>query len=419
MMERRTLLKGLLAASMTTALPGALRARPPTQLNALLLAMGDPGIAKILRIYEAENADITFKDEQLPFGQIFSTIEVRLQARNELPDVFIVDGPLTASYTARGHLAPLDDIVKDAAGRYTAPALAQGVVNDHLMSLPLENSTVVMLANLDLFEKAGVTPPSDDPAKRWSWDEVRQAGKAIARPDEGIWGFGFHYSDSPYMILPMPQSLGAVAISKDGVTATGYVDSAPFVEAISVYGKLFTDRIAPAGVYNYNIALEMFVTGKVGMFIGVMSDVTAAANRKDLKWSTAPMPYFPKGRPVTPTGSWHLGINPRTRNREAASMFVKALSTSKYVEAYFSLRQNPPVLEESWTTLQAQLSTPGWKIARHEILNTAVPRPVMPGWLEYDSILRLALREIQGGADVGPRLHTAALQMDRELKKYR
>src|SRR3982074_2942588 len=71
MMERRTLLKSLLATSLTAALPGALRARTSTQLNALLLAMGDPGIAKILRMYEAENVDVTFKDERLPFRQIF------------------------------------------------------------------------------------------------------------------------------------------------------------------------------------------------------------------------------------------------------------------------------------------------------------------------------------------------------------
>jgi len=48
-----------------------------------------------------------------------------------------------------------------------------------------------------------------------------------------------------------------------------------------------------------------------------------------------------------------------------------------------------------------------------------VPRPKTPGWREYEDLLRLAFRDIQGGAEVAPRMSRAAKDIDRELAKYR
>ncbi|WP_169731109.1 ABC transporter substrate-binding protein [Marinomonas ushuaiensis] len=375
-------------------------------------------MAGLLSDAAATTDGITVTSEQLPFGQLFSAIEVRLQARNENPDLFFVDGPMTASYTMRGHLTALDDILPDASEIYTSAALQQGMVAGKLMSVPIESSTVVMLVNNSLFEAAGIEAPTNDPADRWTWEEVLAAGKTISELDESTWGFNFHYSDSPYMALVMPQSNGATLIGEDGVTATGYVDSPKFVEAMSTYAELYNTGIAPAGMYDYSLALELFLNGKVGMFAGVVSDAIAAEGRDGLDFTVAPMPYFEGGTPVTPTGSWHVGINPRTEHPEEAAKLVQALASPEFISAYFDKRANPPVLTEAWDSMSEKLDTPLWTLARYEIQNTAMARPSIGGWLEYDSILRNALREIQSGSDVAERLSAAAVEMNRELKKY-
>jgi multiple sugar transport system substrate-binding protein len=98
---------------------------------------------------------------------------------------------------------------------------------------------------------------------------------------------------------------------------------------------------------------------------------------------------------------------------------MRAFADPAMIELQARLRPNPPVIRSVWDALGTALDTPGWRIMRHELSETAVPRPATPGWREYEDILRIAIREITGGAEAGPRLQRAARDIDRELAKYR
>jgi multiple sugar transport system substrate-binding protein len=78
-----------------------------------------------------------------------------------------------------------------------------------------------------------------------------------------------------------------------------------------------------------------------------------------------------------------------------------------------------PVLQSSWTKQAEILDSPQWRIAHHELDNTAVVRPATPGYREYEDVMRVALRDITAGADVKTQLSRAAQRIDRELQKYR
>jgi multiple sugar transport system substrate-binding protein len=86
---------------------------------------------------------------------------------------------------------------------------------------------------------------------------------------------------------------------------------------------------------------------------------------------------------------------------------------------WFKLRPYPPVLNAVWNKMQDAFSADPWKIARHDLENAAVPRPATPGFREYEDVLRVALRDIQTGADVQRTLTAAAQKIDREIAKYR
>ena len=49
----------------------------------------------------------------------------------------------------------------------------------------------------------------------------------------------------------------------------------------------------------------------------------------------------------------------------------------------------------------------------------AEPRPLTPGYLEYEEILSDAFEDIRNGADAGEALSGAADRIDREMEKYR
>ena len=420
MMNRRSLLKSGAALGVALSLPTVLRAQSATTMDLMCTAWPEAQQIPMWEYFEATNPGMKLALERMPAAQLISALEVRLQARNASPDVFFVDGPLTASYAVRGHLRPLDGIFGGDLSRWTKAPLAQGSYDGELMSLPMFSSSNLLFINTALFEKAGVPVPSADPADRMTWEETLEIARKLTDAAAGIWGLTFEVADQSYQAITFPQSKGAEVISPNGLTATGYVDSPKFVAAMQFYQDLWIkEKVSPPGVFDNNLALEMFAGGRAAMFLSSTQVISTLLARDGLKWTAVPMPYFDGGIPVTPTGSWHMGFNPRSTRPEAQEVFAKALAEPEFVARFFKLRPNPPVAAAAWDLLSEELSAPYWQIVRYEMDHTATPRPMTPGWLEYDSIMKVAFREIQGGTPVEPRLQKAAADLDRELAKYR
>ena len=358
--------------------------------------------------------------ERLPITELFRTLEVRLQARNELPDVYLVDGPLTASYAARGHLLALAEMLAGDLDRFVPTTLMQGTYNDQLFAMPLGTSSQLLFYNKKLFSEAGIEAPSADPEARMTWEDLLPIAQRLTKPEISQFGFTFE-NTNPYQLLPIPLSKGAEVIGPDGLTAVGYVDGKGMVDAMTWYQDLFqTRKVGPVGTFQTGVTQEMFGSGKLAMIVGGTWNLIGFKNFGNLDFGVAPHPYFAGGKAVTPTGSWHIGINPRTAHIEEAKAFVKWLSTREAMNLWFDLRQYPPSLEEIWKErASTTFVDPAWEIVRYELANTATPRPPTPAYREYEDFLRTAMQDIQTGADVSDALSRAAQSIDREMRKYR
>ena len=420
MKTRRQFLGSGVALGATLATPGLLRAQGTTDLDLTAVYWPDEQTLPMYEFFESKHPGIKIVPERLPFSQLIPTLEVRLQARTATPDVFFVDGPLTASYTVRGHLEPIAPIFGGDVSRFTKAALRQGTWQGELMSLPLMSSSMLMFVNVDLFKEAGLEIPTTEIASRWTWAQTLEAAKKLTNAEKGIWGLTFEMADRPFQALSFAQSNGAQVISDDGLTATGYINSPEAVEAYKFYQSLYqSEGVSPPGSFDSGLNPEVFGTGRSAIFIATTQAMSIFKKYPDLNWAAAPMPYFEGGTPVTPTGSWHMGLNPRSEKKDAALEYIRAIAEVDYDTRMFGLRPSPPVLNASWDALSTELGTPAWEIVKYEVNNTAIPRPATPGYREYESVLNLAFREIQGGADVQQRLDTAARDIDRELDKYR
>lgn len=386
-------------------------------LEVLWMGWDATQVDPLMQAFEDANPGIKLEYSRIPFGELFSTIEIRLSARNPSPDILIVDGPLTASYASRGYLMDLTDAFAGEMDRFTEAAVDQGMWEGRLYSAPFVSSMEVMYYNVDLFEAAGIKPPSANPDQRWTWERIYEAAKTIRQLEGDPWGFVFEQSDGPYQILPLPVSNGAQVISDDGLTASGYVDSPKFIEAMEFYQSLFENDVTPA-VHKLSIGQEIFGSGQAGMMVGgTWGAQQLDDNFPDLNWAVAPFPYFEDGTPVTPTGSWHIGVNARTEKEEAALTFVRWMSSDEAGELFFGLRSYVPIQRALFDTVLPENDT--WSIIRYELDNTAVPRPKTPGYRQYEDILRRAFQDIDAGADVTQTLQDAAAEIDEQLKEYR
>jgi len=376
-------------------------------------------VTPLVNAFEQQSS-IKLAVERLPISELFRTLEIRLQARNALPDVYLVDGPLTASYAARGHLLDLGEMLGGELERFLPTALAQGTYDGKLYAMPIATSSPVLYYNKKLFAEAGIPLLSMEPEERISWEELLPIAQELTKPEIAQFGFAFEFVN-PYQLLCLPQSLGVEVIGPDGLTASGYVDSEAMIEVFSWYQDLYQKhKVSPIGVFQGAIAQEMFGQGKLAMLAGGTWNLGTFQKYSDLDYGVAPHPYFAAGRAVTQTGSWHIGINPRTAHLEASQDFVKWMATKEAMSLFFDLRQYPPVLKEIWEDrATTDFVHPAWSIVQYELANTAVPRPATPAYREYEDFFKIAMQDMQTGSDVRESLVRAAASIDREMRKYR
>ncbi|HEW90918.1 MAG TPA: extracellular solute-binding protein [Thermotogaceae bacterium] len=377
-----------------------------------------------------------------PFRELFQAIETRMQAKSVSPDVFEVDSPLSLSYYVRGYTEPLDAYFSeeelDKLKKKMFPATVKiAEWNGKLLNLPFENSSQVMYINKDLFRKAGIEPPKMDVNDRWTWEQVVDAAIKIQKTikkEEGkeVWGLLFGQVSRPYQMLAIPQSLGAGSgVSPDGYHVVGYLNNDGWKKAMKWwYDVCNTYKIVPKGVTPEETTY-LFLSGKVAMLVQGTWDIpTILQSEKQgelgFEWGIAPHPYFKDGKPVTPTNSWHLAVNPNSKKIKAGIEFLKFMSREDIIADWFRavgqlvanreamtrvIQTDPKYKEFPWNSYS--------KIVLYELQNTAEPRPKTPFYLEWEDLVAKCFEDIRNGADPVQTLERYTQIIERLAQKYR
>jgi len=394
------------------------RTRAATALKVVFNAWPADQIKPLFAGFAAANPAITADMEAVPTADLLQTLDTRLGARTVEPDLYSCESQFTASYAVHGHALALDDIIDEK--RFVKAALDAARFRRKLYSAPFASSCQLMFYNRALFREANLEPPPADVSKRWSWERVVEAGRHMADPAKRRWGLVFEQPERPYQMLPFGESLGGTAMSAVGLQATGHLDGPEFVEGFSFLQRMYTEwKIVPPGLADETATADLFGTGQAAMFIGgTWNFDNLPRNYKQLDWGVAPHPSFARGKPATPTGSWHIAINPRTVNRDAAVRFVNYMTGDDAQIMWFRLRPHPPVLLSVWGKIPEAFATDGWRIVHSELEHAAVPYPASPGYREFDDLLGVTLREMQTGGNVALLLTAAARRIDAQLDKY-
>lgn len=399
----------------------------------------------VIEAFEAANPGVRINLEGFPFRQLFETIEIRMQASSPDIDILAVDSPLTASYTARGFLQPLNDFFTDEeiANTWVEASVEAGSWDGQLMSAPVNNSAQFLYFNRRYFAEQGIEPPpalfpgaGGSPEvieavtkNRWTWDQVVDAAKQLTLDTNGdgrtdVWGFHFHQVNRAYQILALPESLEQPSISEDGLTTDGYLNSEKWVQAATFYRDLFnTWEVSPKGVAAEQSS-ELFSSGGAAMYLATVSQLPLLLEVRDLDFGIAAHPYFQEGRVATPTGSWHVGVSAFSEHQDEAAAFVKFLTASSegsriWYDAYGDFPVTQELLDFIETSEEtSQFPDSAFRLAVHEARNTAVPRSRTPGYLEFEDILSTTLEDIRNGAEPQQVLNTAVERIDRGLERY-
>ncbi len=423
MLLKRVLFIGLLLAIVVT--PSL--AQDQTVVTWLMLGWG--GAEEVVAAFEAENPDIDVEIEQVPFNALFEQIQVRLAAGSAQPDVISVDVPLVAGYGLRGWLLPLDEyFIMGEQDDWLEAALDAGSYNGELLAAPVSTSTQLLFYNADVFEAAGIDTPGQD--ERWTYEYIAEIAPQLTldADDDGVndvWGFTWEQTNRIYQLQQLANGLGGDAIGDDGLTVDGVINSQAWIDGFTYYSDMF--NVLGAAPQDDTVgASDLFASGKLAMYIAGPWNINRLAGNEDVgfNWGVSRHPYFEEGEIVTPTGSWHIGINKNTENRDAAAKLVHFISTGEGAELWWRIGSGDMPAQKSVLALFAtaeQFEEPplsNWRVAADEATVGAVPRAVSPGFLEYEQILQNTFSDIRNGQDVEEALNLAVARISSEMDKY-
>ncbi len=419
-----------------------------TTLHWLTLSDGawPASVKKVIAAFEAENPDIKVELDLYPFRQLFETIEVRMKAQDSDVDLISVDVPLVASYTVRGYLAPLDEyFAKDEIEKtWVKPSWQAGKYKENFMAAPQNSSSQFFYINRKLFQQANVTPPKAlEPGKdttydqiasiakddRWTWEQVVDAAKKLTKDNKGdgktdVWGFEFDQVSRLYQLQCLGESLGSSLVSPDGLKAEGFLNSDQWVKAAQWYSDLFNKwKVSPKNVSPAE-SPDLFANGKVAMFVGGEWNVPRF-QEAGVDFAIAPFPYFKEGRPVTGTGSWHIAVAKGSSHKAEAAKFAKFLTENEEgSKIWFEAQGQLPATQALLTAIEnaekyRSFPLDAYLLGVYEARNSAVFRPVTPGYLQLEDIFFSTFEDIRNGVDPKQALDGAAERVDRFLAQFK
>ncbi|MGH2723693.1 MAG: ABC transporter substrate-binding protein [Actinomycetota bacterium] len=121
-------------------------------------------VQDMLSRFNEEFSDVDIQIEALPYDQMRDRIVSSFLASEPTYDMIIVDNPWMFDFASGGFLTPLDDLIEQTEGfdweDYSEPLREIATVEDQIYGVPFYNYGLALIYRQDLYEEAGLEPPS-------------------------------------------------------------------------------------------------------------------------------------------------------------------------------------------------------------------------------------------------------------------
>ncbi len=285
-------------------------------------------------------------------------------------------------------------------------------------------STQVLIYNPELLAKAGVAPPSIDPAQRITWEKLVSDARIVMQrtgvPDGIAWSQGQGY----YQLQEIIMSAGGGTGLEGPGNMQPKVETPAWKKAMTWYGGLFRAGISPRGVPFTQ--MDTLFTGGKAPYLVTTTDRVRQFTTQNLPFGVAALPMFAGGKAVTACDSFAVGISPFSAHQVQALDFIKWLSTTR--EGGLAAAAKSPnvpanllVLDEVNQTMEAARPNLAGlaKLIRYETTTTCVHRPRSLGYIQFETAFNEADADIVNGEDAGKRLDLMQSRLETTFSRMR
>jgi multiple sugar transport system substrate-binding protein len=385
---------------------------------------GEPQhLLNLIERFEQENPGIKVKDEILPAStdeqhQYYVT---NLEGRAKEFDLFALDVIWVQEFIRAGWLLDLTPYIEEEGLQGMLPGPVSAVTyKGKVYAIPWFMDAGLLYYRRDLLEKYDLRPPKTFAqlvsATRTVLDEER---------DPDLLGFIFQGKQYEGLICSIMEFIwgnGGDVISADGQVV---IDSPEAKEALTfVRDLIHKQKLTPELVTSADeeITRHLFGAGRA-LFMRNWPYAWNLFQREDSpvkgRVGMTLMPHFPGNKSAATLGGWQLGINPYSRNKEAAVKFVKFM-TSYAAQKHLALTMGlKPTLVKLYQDEELVASQP-FMTELLPVMNQARPRPVTPFYLMISQILQAEFSAaISGIRPPGMALDSARKQIEGILELER
>ncbi len=313
---------------------------------------------------------VTYSPEPVVFGDTVSKFTTYLSSGYTGLDLYYLDEFMTATFSTAGWLDPLEGHIAPANLSAIGPGpIKLSTYNGHLYRVPGYSGCVVFFYRKDLFDKAGLEPPT-------TWNALVSAGKKLTTG--GVYGLGFAGKNGNTELF----NESCYWMGQAGASPLNLKTPAARSTLQFIYDMLHTYKIMPPNTVtaDYTSLQTQFIDGRLAMwpvwagFYGQF--VSSASFMKKYKVAVAEPPKGPVNN-KTLADSWGWSVSKYSNNKEMAYKFIDYV-TSPAVEttistAELSLPANLKAL--STPTVQNAINYAPF-VNRYNQQHLTTPRPI-------------------------------------------
>ena len=325
------------------------------------------------------------------------------------------------------YLVPLGDRIKqdniDVSDYPKAYIDAASGDDGTLYGLPFRGHAQVLFYRKDVFDQLGLKPPQ-------TWEDVAAAAKTV-REKTQLNPIAMYYKvgagQNLFIWLNMLWGSGGDIFDQD---KRPIFNNEAGIKATQQYADYVTNNLTDKSALTFDEggATEEMTKGRAAMFVGWSWIYENFTNREIAapevlnNVGVVPAPTN-GGDPVSYGYIWPIGILQSSKNQDAAWEYIKWLS-NKQVEKAVVLDKSDPKTSNIVAVHLSNLNDPdvnassnGLHKVMGTMLQTARTQPLLPEWLEVQTVLETALNQAASGADVKATLDKAQQDVDAIMKR--
>lgn len=369
----------------------------------------EEALKKMIAKFNEQYPNVKVELQSFGYDDYFTQLQSKIVG-GSAADVFELNFENFVAYASEDVLLDIGDLIGDTSG-FNQTALEAFQYDGKQFGIPNSFSNVVLIYNKDLFDKAGVSYPTDD----WTWTDMLEAAKKIRALSADT--YGLYRPLSFHEFYKGVKQNGGSLLSEDGKNFT--VNLPQNVETLEIMSDWVTgSNVMPSDAQMGGMGdWDLFKSGRLGMIVTGIWAFGDFTDNCDFAWDVAVEP----GNTAKATHFFSNAyvVNKEAANPGAAAALAAFLAGSKEaaqirVDASWEL---PPVTYQDVLDSYLKVTPPENREAVFKSLDYLVTPPVVKQQSEMQEIISKHLNNaVSGNVSAKDALDACQAELEQKIK---